>query len=280
MKIILILLALTLAVASGCDYTTIESPEPSVAATADASATGEPTAAPSAEPSSTATPSAEPTAPTTSEPPLPLAGAKIGIDAGHQQKGNSELEPQAPGSDIKKAKVTSGTSGRFTKVPEYQVNLDVALLLEAKLTELGAEVVMVRTTNDVNISNVERATMMNDAGVDLCIRIHADGSENASVNGASMLVPTRETNADIVDESVAAAETILEAFIAATGAKNNGLSPRKDMTGFNWSAVPVCLVEMGFLTNEAEDRLLTSEEYQEKCAQGLADGVAAWWGQR
>ncbi|MDR0906333.1 MAG: N-acetylmuramoyl-L-alanine amidase [Oscillospiraceae bacterium] len=223
----------------------------------------------------TAAPTQE-AAPEPTPEPFPLSGLKIGIDAGHQKKGNSDLEPQAPGSDTKKPKVTSGTSGRFSGVPEYQVNLDVALLLEVKLTALGAEVVMVRTVNEVDISNSERATMMNDAGVDLCIRIHADGSENASVHGASMLVPTQENNPDIVDASVAAGEIILESYVTATGAKDNGLSPRRDMTGFNWSTVPVCLIELGYMTNEDEDLLLTDAEYQEKCAQGLADGVAAW----
>ncbi|MFP3154596.1 N-acetylmuramoyl-L-alanine amidase [Lachnospiraceae bacterium ZAX-1] len=206
----------------------------------------------------------------------PLGGFKIGIDAGHQAKGNAGLEPVSPGSSILKPKVSSGTTGRYTGIPEYQVNLSVALLLEAKLKALGAEVVMIRTTHDVNIPNSERATRMNEAGVDLCIRIHADGNNNSSVYGTSMFVPAKETSPSIADASYQAGQKILQSYVAATGAKNNGVSLHTDMTGFNWSTVPVCLIELGFMTNEAEDRLLVSPQYQEKCAQGLANGILAW----
>jgi N-acetylmuramoyl-L-alanine amidase len=207
---------------------------------------------------------------------LPLSGLLIGIDAGHQRKGNSGQEPIAPGSKEKKAKVSSGTTGKFTGIPEYQVNLDVALLLEAKLKELGADVLMVRTTHDVNIPNSERATMMNEADADLCIRIHANGSANPKVSGALMMIPAKKAVPDIYDASLKAGEILLENFIQATGAKELGVSAYSNMTGFNWSKVPVCLIEMGFMSNKQEDKLLVSPAYQEKCAQGLADGVVAW----
>jgi N-acetylmuramoyl-L-alanine amidase/CubicO group peptidase (beta-lactamase class C family) len=208
----------------------------------------------------------------------PLAGFKIGIDAGHQKSGNSEQEPVAPGSSEKKAKVTSGTHGRVTGVPEHTVNLQVALLLEQKLLALGADVVMVRTTEDVDISNVERATMMNDAGVDLVVRIHADGSEDPSVRGASMLVPASQITDKINGDSRRAGEIIFEEFIAATGAKDRGVIDRRDLSGFNWSTIPAVLIELGYMTNADEDELLVSPEYQDLCAEGLVRGVAKWAG--
>lgn len=45
------------------------------------------------------------------------------------------------------------------------------------------------------------------------------------------------------------------------------------MTGFNWSKVPVVLVEMGFMSNPTEDKLLNDDSYQNKLAQGLSDGI-------
>ena len=59
------------------------------------------------------------------------------------------------------------------------------------------------------------------------------------------------------------------AAIAATGAQDRGLQERSDLTGFNWSDVPDVLVEMGFMTNAAEDKLLESGAYQDKIVQGL-----------
>lgn len=231
---------------------------------------------PSAEAATTAVP--EPTPESTPEPtPLPLAGITIGIDAGHQAQGNLNMEAVAPGSSEMKYKVSSGTQGRFTGVPEHEVVLEVALLLQEKLEALGAETVMVRTTKDVDISNVERATIMNEAGVHLCIRIHADGSENPSVSGASMLLPANDCTEAIREQSAEAGRIILDEFIAATGAKNLGLIDRKDLSGFNWSTVPVILIELGFMTNEAEDKLLVTKEYQEKCAEGIKNGVLIYF---
>jgi N-acetylmuramoyl-L-alanine amidase len=67
-----------------------------------------------------------------------------------------------------------------------ELTLQVALKLEEILMERGFEVLMVRTSNDVNISNAERAAVANDAGADAFIRIHANGSEDGSVNATRL----------------------------------------------------------------------------------------------
>jgi N-acetylmuramoyl-L-alanine amidase len=57
--------------------------------------------------------------------------------------------------------------------------------------------------------------------------------------------------------------------------QNRGVVEHSDMTGFNWSKVPVILVEMGFLSNPTEDKLLSSEDYESKLAEGLCNGISA-----
>ena len=209
---------------------------------------------------------------------LPLSGIVIGIDPGHQAQGNSGQEAVAPGSSQTKAKVTSGTDGRNTGTPEYKVNLEVGLKLRDLLEENGAQVVMTHETADVDISNQERATMMNDAGADLVVRLHCDGIDDSSVHGALMLVPTGSHAQGFEEQSRAAGESILDAFLEATGAKNRGISARDDQTGFNWSSVPVCNMEMGCLSNGDEEALLVSEDYQQKCAQGICNGILNYFG--
>ena len=90
-------------------------------------------------------------------------GKVVVLDPGHQLKGDSSKEPLGPGSSEKKAKVTGGTEGCVTKLPEYQLNLDVALKLGKELQKRGYQVIYTRKTNDVNISNAERAQIANNA---------------------------------------------------------------------------------------------------------------------
>ena len=101
---------------------------------------------------------------------------KVCIDPGHRAKGNIGLEEIAPGSSTKKIKVADGTAGVVTKKPEYQLTLEVGLKLRDRLKSKGYPVFMIRETNNVNISNKERALMTNKAGCAVYIRLHADGS--------------------------------------------------------------------------------------------------------
>ncbi len=206
----------------------------------------------------------------------PLIGITIGIDPGHQRHDNDGTEPVMPGSDDLKKKVSSGTYGRFSGVPEYVVNLQVGLKLRSALESLGAKVVMTHETHGVDIPNSQRATMMNEAGVDCWLRIHANGTDNPKTRGMFILVPARgsmNTTLDTVQqESVSLAEVLLKHTLDSTGATDLGIQKRSDQTGFGWSAVPVCNIEMGHMTNEAEDFLLVSEAYQEKIVEGLAQG--------
>lgn len=86
---------------------------------------------------------------------------KIAIDPGHQGSwvDMSAQEAMAPGSSETKAKATTGTEGRFSGVPEYELNLRIALALKSELISRGYEVVMTREDNDTAISNQERAQL-------------------------------------------------------------------------------------------------------------------------
>ena len=205
--------------------------------------------------------------------PLRLTGVKIGIDPGHQARGNSDKEPVAPGSDEMKAKVSSGTAGVRTGVAEYLVNMDVSLQLRDALEALGAEVYLTHETVDVDISNMERAIMMNDLGVDLVLRIHCNGSTNSKANGIGLYIRKTGENAEACE---LAAQALLPAMSAATGAREDGIFKRDTYTGLNWSTVPCILVEMGYMSNPEEDVLLNDPEYQAKLVEGMVEGICAY----
>ena len=202
------------------------------------------------------------------------------IDPGHQAKGDSSGEPIGPGSSQTKAKVSSGTAGVVTGAPESQLVLTVSLKLRDLLVAEGIKVVMTRTTENVNLSNIQRAQIANEAHADLFVRIHADGSTDHSVAGIHVLYPVsiKGWTDDIAEASKRAATLAQKDLIAATGAKDRGIDARSDMTGFNWSDVPVILPEIGFMTNSAEDRLLATAAYQEKIVQGLNKAILSFLG--
>ncbi|OKA39296.1 N-acetylmuramoyl-L-alanine amidase [Bacillus cereus] len=197
------------------------------------------------------------------------------IDPGHQQKANLNLEPIGPGAATQKYKVTDGTTGVVTKKREAVLVLEMAFLLKEKLEAKGIQVLMTRTSQDVDISNKERATFANDHKANLLLRPHADGSENPHQSGFAVLTPAEGSpyTKEIYAESLQISQTIVNKMRENQQVKVNGIKFRDDLSGFNWSKVPGVLLELGFMSNPEEDKKLSDSQYVNSLLQSVTDSV-------
>lgn len=180
-----------------------------------------------------------------------------------------------------KAKLTTGTQGCATGIPEYEINLQVSLRLQAELQARGYSVVMIRTTNDCPSSNAERAMTANASGAQVFVRIHCNSLTDPNVSGIINYAPSPAN--PYLSQEVIAGSNNLAAILAAhmcavTGAQNRGVIQDDGMTGINWCKIPVAIVEMGFMSNPTEDQLLANPDYQYKLAVGMANGIDAYFG--
>jgi N-acetylmuramoyl-L-alanine amidase len=216
---------------------------------------------------------------------LPAGAAQprpvVVLDPGHDLRANSATEPIGPGSAMRKIKDGGGTRGVVSGLREADLNLRVAVRLRSLLEQAGVRVDMTRTrTAGTSIGNVARAGIANRAGAALFLRIHADGSTDRTVRGTHTLYPAlrRGWTDDVYVESKRAARLVQADLRVALGFPDRGLQERSDFTGFNWADVPVILVEMGFMTNPTEDRLLATAAYQRRAAVGLCRGTLRFLG--
>ena len=211
-------------------------------------------------------------------------GHIVGIDPGHQSENidMSATEPNGPGSSTMKAKASTGTSGSFSGLPEYQLNLNVSLLLRDILEQRGYQVVMTRTDNDTAISNKERAELVASKGAEICVRIHANGDDSSGVSGALTMCPSQQNPyvSSLYDSSNRLSRCIIDSYCAATGFQNRGIIYTDSMTGINWSTIPVTIVEMGFMTNESDDLKMSDPDFQDTMASGIADGIDAYFAEK
>jgi len=83
---------------------------------------------------------------------------------------------------------------------------------------------------------------------------------------------------DMYTECKSLANFIQTCLIAETGARDRGLRETDTVATINWSEIPVAVLQLGFMTNEEEDKLLWKTSYQDKLVKGICDGIDAYFG--
>jgi len=206
----------------------------------------------------------------------PKSGRVIVIDPGHSLNPAQGTEPQAPGSSTMKAKDVSGAFSTNAGYGEYLLNQQISDLLKIDLERRGFTVIMTKSNINQSMGNIARAEVGNNANADLVIRIHADSYDNSSAKGASMLVPAanNQYTTAIAQISSKYGQTILNSFTSRNSINNRGIVVSDNMTGFNWSRVPVVLLEMGFLSNGSDEAYLINGNNHGKIVEGIGQGIA------
>ena len=164
----------------------------------------------------------------------------------------------------------------FKRFEEKQKNARRQQLYEMKkeLESKGYNVILTKESVEQSKSNIERADVGNKNNADLVVRIHADSAENSSISGASMHVPANnEYTSSFYKISKSYGTKILNTYVDEIGIKNRGVIERNDLTGFNWSKVPVVLIEMGFLSNKEDDNFVSNTANHPKIAKAISDGI-------
>lgn len=178
--------------------------------------------------------------------PSTLAGRTVVIDPGH-----GGHDPGAIG---------------VTGLQEAHVNMQLARLLADRLDAEGVRVVTTRT-DDVYVPLEERAEVANRVGADLFISIHNNSCPRDCVGTGTetYYLPTRW-------ENEVAAAAMQDELVRAAGLPDRGIK-RRNLAVLRHSRVPAVLVEVAFLSSSTEERLLRSEAFLNRAADGMMRGV-------
>ena len=203
----------------------------------------------------------------------------IVIDAGHQLRDDIGKEAVGPGSSDEVQKMDTGAVGIETGQQEYDVTLATALALQSELESRGYTVYLTRNHNGVNISNKERTDVANNLNADAYISLHTGWSEDAQAHGFGAVCQSSSNTyvSDLQAQNKELCQAILTAMAKSTEIKSHGIREDDKLAGINWSGIPTALIEVGFLSNADNDRLLSLPSHHEKLAQGIADGLDSYF---
>lgn len=160
----------------------------------------------------------------------------------------------------------SSSGAHYEGIYEKNINLAVSLKLQALLQNYGYNVVMTRS-DDTAVDLYARADIANAVEADLFVSIHSNAAENADYfSGAyTYYHPSSRRGAKL-------AQAIQTPLAKATGAIDRGIRDA-DFVVIRETDMCAVLVEMGFMTNHDELMNLVNPTYQDKLAQGIAQGI-------
>lgn len=190
---------------------------------------------------------------------MPVAKKVVLIDAGH-----GGWDP--------------GKVSESDNVLEKDINLQVALKLQAYLEQGGSVVLMTRIedealSNSKSLDMKSRKDLANVSKADILISVHQNSYPQENVQGAQVFYFNESEKSKRLAECI---QTEIKNF--ADPDNRRLAKANTDYYVLKQTVVPAVIVECGFLSSNAERRELTTDEYQEKIAWSIYKGVIRYFG--
>lgn len=157
-------------------------------------------------------------------------------------------------------------------VREKDVNLQIGLKAKALLESLGYDVIMTRT-DDTFVDLYDRANIANRNNADIFVSIHHNSTLNNSINGLEILYCPRGQGKAKAEDQFPLAEVVSKSILESTGGNDRGIFQKPGLVVIRETNMPAILVEVGYLSNSADEAQIVNDAYQNKVVQGLINGI-------
>lgn len=156
---------------------------------------------------------------------------------------------------------------------ESDIDLDIALKLEAKLKAAGARVALTRNADEA-VELMDRPEIANDLGAAIFISIHNNSIGNPEISGSMVFYSTdKDSKLSTGITSQQLADYLLKGIVEKTGLEDLGVREGDDYIVIKYTKMPSVIVELAFLTNPDDLALLQNDAFRQTAAEGLCNGI-------
>ena len=149
---------------------------------------------------------------------------------------------------------------------EKEIVLSIANRIKELDTDENLEIILTRST-DQFVSLEDRTNLINSLDADLMISLHSNAHRNNSKNGHEIFISNEETTFQRSSEIAESLKRLLSVEFSVSEIKKANFAVLKN------SKVPAVMIELGFLTNEDDRDILTSETGQNKIASTIYEAL-------